>query len=163
MAIAFGSNLGDSSGTIIKAASRVAELVTHFQLAPLYATSPMYVENQPEFVNTVGIGNTDLSPRALLAHLKQIEQELGRVPTEPNGPRIIDIDLLTYGALRYSWHCDGDRALVIPHPRMHERRFVLVPLSDLDGGFVIPGVGNIGDLLHGDFAGQELRKLDFVG
>jgi len=163
VAIAFGSNLGDSRETIIKAAALVSESIAGFRLASLYATSPMYVQDQPEFVNTVGIGTTKKSPRDLLATLKRIEHELGRVPAEPNGPRIIDIDLLTYGALCYSWSCDGDRALHIPHPRMQERRFVMVPLFELDPDFVIPGRGNIRELLEGDFSGQELRKLDFVG
>jgi 2-amino-4-hydroxy-6-hydroxymethyldihydropteridine diphosphokinase len=103
----------------------------------------MYVTDQPNFLNAVARGKTRLGPLALLSVLKQAEQELGRVARFSNGPREIDLDLLAYGSLQLK---AGDR-LIIPHPRISERRFVLAPWADLEPEWIVAGAGRVKDLL----------------
>jgi 2-amino-4-hydroxy-6-hydroxymethyldihydropteridine diphosphokinase len=96
----------------------------------------MYLEEQPRFVNAVVMLETDLDPDALLSRLLQIEASLGRIRAERNGPRVIDLDLLLWDDL-----VREDEALTLPHPRLHERPFVLRPLVDLDPGLRHPTLG----------------------
>jgi 2-amino-4-hydroxy-6-hydroxymethyldihydropteridine diphosphokinase len=107
-------------------------------------TEPVGYEDQPRFLNAAASLATTRSPRELLDLLLEIEHDLGRVRGEgPRfGPRTIDLDLLLYGGERI----DED-ALEIPHPRLHERRFVLEPLAELDPGLVVPGRGPVSALL----------------
>lgn len=101
-----------------------------------YRTAPVGFADQPDFINAVAIVETRLTPRELLDALLTIEQVHGRVRREPNGPRTLDLDLLLYGAVVH--HEDG---LTVPHPRMHERAFVMVPLAEIAPGAEIPGHG----------------------
>ena len=115
----------------------------------LYRTAPVGYADQPDFINAVAAVATELSPRALLDAMLATEQQRGRVRTFLNAPRTLDLDVLLYGQMQM--HEDG---LTIPHPRMHERAFVLVPLAEIAPRCVIPGRGAVGELLRGiDAAG----------
>jgi len=124
--LALGSNLGDRSAHLRRAIQALAPQVQPICQSPVYETPPWGIVDQPKFLNQVIAGQTRLTPIALLRHLKQIERDLGRTETIRNGPRVIDIDILFYDDLIYE-----DHTLAIPHPRLHERAFVLVPLADL--------------------------------
>lgn len=98
------------------------------EASSLYETEPMYLAEQPAFLNAVVRVETELSPEELLAVVKDVERRLGRQPRERNGPREIDIDILTYGN-----ETRDSPELTIPHPRMAERPFVQAPLAELEG------------------------------
>jgi 2-amino-4-hydroxy-6-hydroxymethyldihydropteridine diphosphokinase len=104
----------------------------------IYETPPWGVLDQPPFLNQVVEAHTDLSPLELLTFIKQIELEMGRVKSERYGPRLIDIDILLYGDQIINLP-----DLVIPHPYMIERAFVLVPLTEIQPNLVIPGENRI--------------------
>jgi len=120
-----------------------------------YRTPPWGDEDQDEFINAAVQIETNLEPLVLLAGTQAIENRMGRQRSARRwGPRVIDIDLLLYGDERYSM--DG---LDIPHPRMHQRTFVLVPLAEIDASIVIPDRGRIGDLLR-DIDCGDIQRLD---
>ncbi|MDD4616287.1 MAG: 2-amino-4-hydroxy-6-hydroxymethyldihydropteridine diphosphokinase [Alphaproteobacteria bacterium] len=127
VALALGSNLGDRLKALKDAVSAITSCVTINAVSPVYETPAAYVTNQPQFLNAALLGTTALEPLALLWSLKDIERELGRTPTFRFGPRTIDIDILFYDDLVLE-----TLELTIPHPRLHERDFVLKPLSDLN-------------------------------
>lgn len=149
--VALGSNLGDPQQQLLKAMDALAALpgTRLLQRSSLYCTPPWGVLAQPPFVNAVVQLDTELSPHALLDALLAIEQQAGRVRAERNGPRMLDLDLL---------HVDGvqldDTRLTLPHPRMAERAFVLLPLRDVAPALPLPG--------HGTVAAQ-LALLDLAG
>jgi 2-amino-4-hydroxy-6-hydroxymethyldihydropteridine diphosphokinase len=117
--------------------------VTVLESSPVYETAPWGVTDQPAFLNMVIKGKTRLSPRNLLKHLKLLENRLGRLPSIRYGPRKIDMDILFYADLLFA-----APELTLPHPRLHERAFVLVPLADIAPGLVHPVFGkNILQLL----------------
>ncbi len=124
--IALGTNLGDRERNLREAEEHLRRKVTLTGESSIYETEPWGVLDQPRFLNKVVRGKTALDPTALLQFLKTIEQEMGRTPTVRYGPRLIDLDILLY---------DDESIelpdLVIPHPRIAERRFVLVPLAEL--------------------------------
>jgi len=134
--IGVGSNQGDSIG-IIKKALKLINRVSSVKVArvtPLYKTQPLGYTNQPWFYNTAAELEVDITPFQLLDELQEVEKELGRVRTIRWGPRTIDLDILLF----------GDRAikharLIIPHPRMLERAFVMVPLAQLIPYKIIEG------------------------
>lgn len=107
----------------------------------------MYVEDQPAFLNAATLAETTLSPRALLARLKEIETVIGREARMRYGPREVDLDLVAYGSLAYRFEDAKETRLTVPHPKIAERRFVLQPLYDLAPDFLLPGVGVVRDLL----------------
>lgn len=128
--IALGANLGDREDTLRQAVER---LNAHPELkvarcSSLYETDPVGNEDQPLFLNMVIAVQTSLQPEALLAFLMKTEQELGRVRTIHWGPRTIDLDMLLYRDIHFRWETS---TLTLPHPWMHERLFVLVPLLDI--------------------------------
>ena len=125
--IALGGNLGDRAAQLKAALSRLGAVMSLDTCSPVYETAPLYVTGQPAFLNQAVGGRTALAALALLERLKAIERALGRVPAEPNGPRVIDLDILYYGdaVIRQP------PTLVVPHPRIAERRFVLQPLADI--------------------------------
>jgi 2-amino-4-hydroxy-6-hydroxymethyldihydropteridine diphosphokinase len=128
--LGLGSNQGDSAATIRAAFDCLSEdLLTSAELSRLYRTRPLYVENQADFINAAAAGDTSLSPHELLKAVNRIESLFGRDRSAeiPKGPRPLDIDILLYGDCRIE-----EPDLVIPHPRITERRFVLVPLLELD-------------------------------
>lgn len=124
--IAVGANLGDRAGALRAARDKLARAVEGVRCSGLYETAPWGVLDQPPFLNAVCYGRTALAPEALLSTLKTIEVELGRIPTRRWGPRVIDLDLLLYENLILT-----TPHLTIPHPHLHERAFVLVPLAEL--------------------------------
>ena len=140
--LGLGSNLGDRlenlrSGVRLLAARPGVVVV---RSSRVYETEPVGPP-QPPFLNAVVEVRTDLEPRGLLEACRAIEEELGRVRTERWGPRTIDVDLLTFGELVLD-----ERDLVVPHPRMHERGFVLVPLHELDPDPMLPGGRHLASL-----------------
>lgn len=129
--LAFGSNIGEPGQNVLAAwdALRFVPGVRPVVLSGLFVTKPWGYLDQPDFVNACGLVETDLSPEALLGVCLGLEAGMGRVRTIKNGPRIIDIDLLLYeGEAR------DTRELVLPHPRMWERTFVLEPLAEITEG-----------------------------
>lgn len=124
--LGLGSNLGDREAYIRAALRELERVVTLRALSSLYATEPWGLREQPEFLNVVCMGETHLTPHALLAEIKAIERRLGRQPTVRYGPRPIDIDILFYAD--YIVQTDE---LQIPHPRLAERAFVLIPLMEI--------------------------------
>lgn len=124
--LALGSNLGDRQALLKEALVRLRAVVDIQQVSTVYETAPVGYLDQPRFFNIVCRGCTGLAPQELLQWAKTIERQLGRQETIRNGPRPIDIDILFYDTLIYT-----DENLIIPHPRMHERAFVLVPLVEI--------------------------------
>ena len=151
--IALGSNLDDPQQQVLDAMDKLASLpdTRVLQRSRLYRTPPWGVLEQPPFVNAAVQVDTALSPYALLDALLDIEWHAGRVRAERNGPRTLDLDLL---------HVEGvqldDARLTLPHPRMAERAFVLLPLNDLAPALELPGQGVVAELLARlDLAGCE--------
>jgi 2-amino-4-hydroxy-6-hydroxymethyldihydropteridine diphosphokinase len=146
--VGLGSNLGDREGTLGRAVDELRRLpATEVRgVSELRDTAPVGYVDQPRFLNGAVELETSLPPRALLAELLRIERDLGRDrgASPPQGPRTVDLDLLLYGDERIA-----EDGLEVPHPRLHERRFVLEPLSDLDAGLFIPGRGEVQALLAG--------------
>jgi 2-amino-4-hydroxy-6-hydroxymethyldihydropteridine diphosphokinase len=126
-AIGIGSNLGDAAANVRRAFDRLTELGTVLARSSLYRTQPWGVTEQGPFVNAAALLETELTPRALLTALKTIEAEEGRVTTFRWGPRVLDLDILTYAGRRID-----EPDLTIPHPRLHERAFALIPLAAID-------------------------------
>lgn len=124
--IALGTNLGDRQANLRTAVASLAPAVTVIRASTIYETPPWGYTDQPPFLNMVIEAETGLRPRALLGFLKKREAELGRVESFRYGPRHIDLDILFYADLVLN-----EDALQIPHPRLHERAFVLVPLVEL--------------------------------
>ena len=145
--VGLGANLGDREQMLQLALERLAaepsvELVAASQLRE---TDPVDFLDQPRFLNAAAAVETDLSPRQLLARLQLIECELGRRRAGRRfGPRVIDLDLLLYGS-----ETVNEPELVIPHPRLHLRRFALEPLAELDPELEVPGKGSVRALLSG--------------
>ncbi|HEY1016229.1 MAG TPA: 2-amino-4-hydroxy-6-hydroxymethyldihydropteridine diphosphokinase, partial [Herpetosiphonaceae bacterium] len=124
--LALGSNQGDRLALLGEALALLPPAVAVGACSPVYETAAAYVEDQPPFYNCVVAAATELAPGALLAALKSIEHELGRRAGQRYGPRPIDLDILLYGDLILE-----TPELTIPHPRMAERAFVLVPLLEI--------------------------------
>jgi dihydroneopterin aldolase/2-amino-4-hydroxy-6-hydroxymethyldihydropteridine diphosphokinase/dihydropteroate synthase len=132
--VAIGANVGDRMANINAALSEMdTEEIAIVSSGFLYESEPMYEENQPRFLNTCIEVKTSLEPRDLLRFLKGIEVKLGREKMYRNGPRKIDLDIVFYGDRII--HSDD---LIVPHPRMYERPFVLLPLMDMDSSFMHP-------------------------
>lgn len=144
--IALGSNVGDSLGHLREAMRRLRGAIRVDAVSRAYRTAPMYVEDQPPFVNAVATGHTDLGPLALLRLLKSLEREMGRESRERFGPREIDLDLIAYGSLALTSNA-GPRPLRLPHPRVPERRFVLGPLAEIAADLHLIGLGVVRELL----------------
>lgn len=134
--IGIGSNLGDRTANCRKAVDLLGRAVGVLRISSLYRTEPVGYEVQEDFVNAVVEVETGLSPRELLQVCMSVEDAMGRVRTVRWGPRIMDLDILFYGACVL-----GDPDLTIPHPRMAERRFVLAPLAEIAPDAVHPVLG----------------------
>jgi 2-amino-4-hydroxy-6-hydroxymethyldihydropteridine diphosphokinase len=141
--LGLGSNLGDRLANLGHAVSLLGrdEDVRVVRSSRVYETDPVGGPEQPEYLNAVIEAETSRSARDLLARCLEIEREMGRVRAERWGPRVIDIDVLTYDDLEID-----EPGLTIPHPRMHERGFVLVPLLELVADPVLPGGQRVKEL-----------------
>jgi len=131
--LALGSNLGDRLTNLKQALSSLTPQLDVKAKSQVYETPPWGFEDQPKFLNQVIKAKTYLDPEPLLKHLKRLEVALGRKESFPNGPRLIDIDVLFYDDLVWN-----KPSLIIPHPRLHERGFVLLPLVELAPDLVHP-------------------------
>jgi len=145
--LAVGSNLGDRLGTLQGCVYAIGGLPDTDVLAvsPVYETAPVGGPAQPDYLNAVLIAATGLSPLDLLAATQRIEADFGRVRprgAERFGPRTLDIDIISYAE-----EVSRDPVLMLPHPRAHERAFVLAPWHDIDAGATLPGRGPVADLL----------------
>ncbi len=134
--LALGSNLGDRAAHLEAARAALARKMTLQRASRIYETPPWGYVKQPAFLNQVVAADTALGPEALLTYLKYLEAELGREPSFRYGPRVIDLDILFYGSLVLE-----TPHLVIPHPRLHERAFVLVPLAEIAPNLRHPRLG----------------------
>jgi 2-amino-4-hydroxy-6-hydroxymethyldihydropteridine diphosphokinase len=152
--LGLGSNLGDKRANIQTALDRVAASCRLVDVSSLYMTEPVGFRDQDWFLNCAAKVTTQQHPRALLAFLKSIEEALGRAERIRNGPRTIDLDILL---------CDDlvveEDGLVIPHPRLHERLFVLAPLREIAPGLVHPVLGKTVEELAGSQRGPERVEL----
>jgi 2-amino-4-hydroxy-6-hydroxymethyldihydropteridine diphosphokinase len=142
--VALGSNLQDPAAQVTRAFDELAalpatRLVRH---SSLYRTAPVGYDNQPDFINAAAEIETDLDPLSLLRALLALETSHGRERPFPNAPRVLDLDLLLYDD-----QVMQTPELTLPHPRLHERGFVLFPLAEIAPEFEIPGKGSVGDLV----------------
>jgi 2-amino-4-hydroxy-6-hydroxymethyldihydropteridine diphosphokinase len=142
--LAAGSNLGDRLGTLQGCVQAIGGLPDTDVLAisPVYETAPVGGPAQPDYLNAVLIARTGLDPLGLLAATQRIEADFGRVRAERFGPRTLDIDIIAYAD-----EVSGDPVLTLPHPRAHERAFVLAPWHDLEPQAALPGRGPVAALL----------------
>jgi 2-amino-4-hydroxy-6-hydroxymethyldihydropteridine diphosphokinase len=153
--VGLGSNLEQPREQLRAAFSELERLPETRLVArsPLYRSAPVGNTDQPDFVNAVARLETGLAPERLLAELHAIEARHARRRSVPNAPRTLDLDLLLYGDAQIA-----TPALVVPHPRMHERAFVLAPLAAIDPQANVPGRGRAAELLA-RCAGQNVERL----
>jgi len=153
--VALGSNLNDPTAQVRSGAQALGRLpdTRLVRCSSLYRTAPIGLTEQPDFINAVCELETTLAAPALMQALLDIEHAHGRTRDRPGGPRTLDLDLLLYG--NRSLHEPG---LTVPHPRLHERAFVLYPLQEIAPALVIPGRGRIEDLFPA-CAGQGIERL----
>ncbi|MEO7913355.1 MAG: 2-amino-4-hydroxy-6-hydroxymethyldihydropteridine diphosphokinase [Roseiflexaceae bacterium] len=154
--LALGTNLGDRSASLRNAVKWLREAVEIEHLSSVYETEPAYLLDQPHFLNMALYGKTALGPHALLAFLKRIEHDMGRISGPRYGPRAIDLDILLYDSLALITD-----SLTIPHPRMAERPFVLVPLAEIAPDLMPPGweqsIGVLAEVVRGN--GDVLTRI----
>jgi 2-amino-4-hydroxy-6-hydroxymethyldihydropteridine diphosphokinase len=141
--IALGANLDDPAAQVAAGFEALAMLpdTRLARMSSLYRSAPVGYLDQPDFINAVAMIETALPPRTLLDELLGIERRHGRVRDFPNAPRTLDLDILLYGDESHA-----GEALTIPHPRMHERAFVLLPLAEIAPEANVPGLGRAADL-----------------
>jgi len=131
--LSLGSNLGDRQANLRNAIGRLLELGDVLEVSSLYETEPVEVTAQPWFLNCAVAVRTELIPREFLAGVLAIEKSMGRERSQPKGPRIIDIDILLFGAATIN-----TQQLTVPHPAMSERKFVLEPLAEIAPEVKVP-------------------------
>lgn len=155
--VGLGANLDDPAAQVRAGMDALAELpVTRLlRCSALYRTAPVGLQAQPDFVNAVCALETALDPHTLLRALLDIERRHGRVRAgDRGGPRVLDLDLLLYGEITLA-----TPEATVPHPRLHERAFVLVPLAEIAPDLVVPGRGAVRELLAA-CAGQRVERLE---
>ncbi len=147
--LALGANLSDRGASLRNAVERLRNAVAVERASSVYETEPAYLLDQPRFLNMALCGQTALDPQSLLVFLKRIERDMGRAVGPRYGPRAIDLDILVYGSLTLT-----TADLIIPHPRMAERPFVLTPLAEIAPELVPPGwnrsIGALSQVVRGN-------------
>ena len=153
--IGLGANLGEPEAALREAIEALAALPDSAlrTRSSFYRTAPIDAIG-PDFLNAVVHLDTRLAPHALLAALQRIEQAHGRERAYRNAPRTLDLDLLLYGD-----HLIETPTLTVPHPRLHERAFVLRPLAEIAPALIVPGRGSVAELLA-PLAGQRIDRLE---
>ena len=141
--IALGSNLGNRELYIDSAVAELAKVIEITHLSTNHETDPVGGPEQPKYLNAIAIAETELDPRELLIIMLEIENRLGRIREVHWGPRTIDLDLIVFGD-----EVIDSEVLVLPHPRAHERKFVLEPWLEIDPDAYIPGIGEIESILQ---------------
>jgi len=152
--LSLGSNLGDRRGNLTAALQRLREVMELHSISSVYETEPVGYLDQPYFLNLVCCGKTWLSAEELLQYIKSIEGALGRKSSFRNAPRPIDIDILLYEDLRLQ-----QEHLAIPHPRMAERAFVLIPLVEISPHVVDPVSGRTAEELLSTISQEGVKKI----
>ena len=155
--IAVGANLGDAEHVVAHALSELGERLEGDLEArsSLFRTAPVGGPEQPEFINAVAIVHSFLQPRDVLGRLQVMEEEAGRIRDVRWGPRTLDLDLIVADDVVID-----DADLTIPHPRAHERAFVLVPWLEIDPHAEIPARGSVRALVELGFEGQEISMVE---
>jgi 2-amino-4-hydroxy-6-hydroxymethyldihydropteridine diphosphokinase len=153
--LSLGSNLGDREGNLRTAIEKLKEIGNPVAVSSFYETEPVEVQSQPWFLNCAVKLDTEKMPRQLIAAILALEQEMGRQRKQQKGPRTIDIDILLFGSSVIEIP-----SLTVPHPRMHERRFVLEPLAEIAPDARHPVFKRtIRELRDALPAGQTVRKV----
>jgi 2-amino-4-hydroxy-6-hydroxymethyldihydropteridine diphosphokinase len=154
--IGLGSNVGDPIQQIQHAFREIDEITetSLIKVSSLYESAPIGFCDQPAFINAVVEIATTLSPQQLMQNLLRIESDHGRTREQKNGPRTLDLDVLLFN----NWIIDAP-TITTPHPRAHERAFVLLPLLEIAPEVYIPGIGYARDFLSA-VVGQMIRRLD---
>lgn len=141
--LSIGSNLGDRQAALQSVVDAMPAAFDAIEVSRIFETPPWGYVDQPAFYNAAIRARTDLTPSQVLDFAHDCEAAAVRVRDERWGPRTLDVDVITYDSLM-----QDDPTLTLPHPRTHERAFVLVPIADIDPLFEIPGKGNVMRLLH---------------
>lgn len=155
--IALGSNLDQPAAQVKRGFAELHALARTrlTRRSPLYRTKPVGYADQPDFVNAIAEIETCLSPDELLDASLEIERKHGRNRTFKNAPRTLDLDILLYGNM-----VSAEPRLTLPHPRMHERAFVLVPLAEIAPDCMIPGRGRVADLVKSIGAETPPQRIE---
>jgi 2-amino-4-hydroxy-6-hydroxymethyldihydropteridine diphosphokinase len=157
--IGLGTNIGERLANLDKAVSLLARHMSIIKVSSVYETEPEGFKGQPDFLNCVVLAEVEVDALAVLAILKGMEKQVGRVGSFAGGPRLIDADLLFYGR-----EVIKEPGLVVPHPRIRQRRFVLVPLAEIAADFIHPVLHKtILQLLSGSDSQSRVVKAGRIG
>lgn len=141
--IALGANIGNPHAQIAQALTELSETFVVTAISTLIETEPVDAPGQPNYINGIALIETELAPLDVLRKLQTIEEKGGRVRTSKNAARTIDLDLISYGELFVD-----SADLTLPHPRAHQRFFVLAPWVEVDPDGILPGYGRVAELLR---------------
>lgn len=160
VALALGGNVGPVERALVHALRQLAAVLGPLRVASLYRSSPVSPVPQPEFLNTAALAHTALAPEEVLAVAKALELAAGRRSGVRYGPRPLDIDLLLYGD-----RSSDTPELILPHPRLAERRFMLEPLAEIAPDLPVPGGGTVVELLAavGDQPVERIGPIGWIG